>query len=390
MIVGGVNVVSATLAVKFQREGHQVDVFAFYEGKNDMPRANYGNVPIHIGTGFKVDEENVRRIHHIITERNIELIINQWGLPYVPTAVLKKACKGTNVKWISYYHNDPLFNGRIQVVEQMLAKEKNAIKKIVLYTKLFLAKTATSWMMRRNYNECWRFMVLSKSYISHFQQFTGLENTTKLTVMTNPVTIDKKGFIYNREKKAKEILFVGRLDPVSKRVSRLIETWAIIEPLCPEWKLTIVGDGPERGTVERLIAQENLKHVSLEGTQSPRLYYERASIMAMTSDFEGLPLVLAEGMTFGVVPVVYGSFAAVYDIIDDNQNGVIVPKTNGSFDVKVMADSLMCIMTDEKKRQRMADSAILRSKDYSIDYIYKKWEMIFNDLENENKEDCLS
>lgn len=47
--------------------------------------------------------------------------------------------------------------------------------------------------------------------------------------------------------------------------------------------------------------------------------------MILTSEYEGFPLVLAEAMSFGVIPVVYGSYSAVYDIISDGVDGMILP-----------------------------------------------------------------
>ena len=107
--LGGVNMVSAKLAVKFKQEGHAVDIFAFYKGKDDMPRSRYQDIPIHIGHGWVDNKKNVALVKKIIESRHINLVINQWGLPYTPTATLRKACKELKVKWISFYHNDPLY-----------------------------------------------------------------------------------------------------------------------------------------------------------------------------------------------------------------------------------------------------------------------------------------
>jgi len=380
MGVGGVNVVSATLARKFIEEGHQVDVFAFFKGRDDMPKESYESIPVHIGYGFKVNRQNTTLVRNLIKERGIELIINQWGLPYVPTATLKKACKGTDTKWISYYHSNPLFNGRIQEVVIALSGQKSLIKCMLLRLKLAIAKTITGRMMRHNYHECWRFMVLSEAYIENFHKFTGLRHTEKLRVMTNPITVDSSGYSFSQDNKEKEIIFVGRLDPISKKVSRLVAAWSFIEAQCQGWRLTIVGDGPERGTIEDLISKYGLKRVGIEGFKPPRPYYERASVLAMTSDFEGWPLVLGECMTFGVVPVVYDSFEALHDIVDNGVNGIIVPKEDGKFSARIMAESLLLVIDDKEYREKMMRQAIVKSRDFSIEGIYAKWEAVFKEL----------
>ena len=45
----------------------------------------------------------------------------------------------------------------------------------------------------------------------------------------------------------------------------------------------------------------------------------------LTSDLEGFGLVIIESMSYGVVPVVYGSYEAVFDIIRNDVSGFITP-----------------------------------------------------------------
>lgn len=385
MGVGGVNVVSATLSRKFQEEGHKVVIFAFYEGDNDMIRESYGNAPIIIGDGFKVCTDNVQKIKSIIKNHQIDLIINQWGLSYAPTAVLKKACKDTHTKWISYYHSDPLFNGKTHDLEIALEQGSNPLMRILNRVKLHVMRKVTSEMMRYNYKACWRFMILADSYICHFKQFTGLKSIEKLRVMNNPITINTSGFDFNLEKKQKELIFVGRLDPSNKRVSRLVEAWSIVEPQNCDWKLTIVGDGPEKDQIIATVKKKKLKNVELVGKQNPRPYYERASLLGMTSDFEGWPLVLGECMSFGVVPVVYDSVDAIHDIVEDGVTGLLVPKVNGGFSIEEMAKGLMKLIQDDHLRIEMMKRALKNSEDFCINSIYKCWCNIFDEFENERE-----
>ena len=116
-----------------------------------------------------------------------------------------------------------------------------------------------------------------------------------------------------------------------------------------------------------------MQNVLFEGFQKPLEYYKRASILALTSEYEGFPLVLAECMSFGVVPCVYDSFAAVRDIIEDDTNGLIIKKKNGNFSAKEMAKRLAEIMADAQKLDSMAKKSIETSKKYSIDSVYAQW-----------------
>jgi len=375
--IGGLEVVTAVLANKFISEGHYVSVFAFEKRSGKVIERFGKDVEITIAGKYLKTKENIVLLRHLLIEKKIDVVINQWGLPLIPIKTLCDAKRGLKVRVISVYHNDPLQNGRIQSVETQLTKTGNVLKKAVLRCKKLAFRCVTGYAMRYIYRKSDVFEVLSPSFVSHFQQFTWLENTSKLVVQTNPITIDIDGSEYHTEKKQKEIIYVGRIDYTQKRVFRVIETWAQLEYLFPDWQLTIVGDGEERENIEHMVRDLELKHVNFEGFQSPRTYYERASILVLTSEFEGFPLVLAECMSFGVVPAVYGSYSAVYDIIEDGFDGIIVSKTEEGFNAFEMAERIKSLIEDKNKLNAMALSAIEKSKNYSIDKIYDQWKVVF-------------
>ena len=368
--IGGVNVVSSVLANKFLEDGHNVSVFTFYKGTDEI-RSRFDNrIPIVIGNGFECNKKNILLLRNFIIGNKTQVIINQWGLPYVPIKTLMKAQKELQIKIISVYHNDPLQNGKIQDVEKKISTTSNWLKNSYLKIKKNLIKKITSFSMGYVYNHSDKFIVLSPSYITNFKIFTKNYNPHKIEVIPNPITCDSNGFVYDKSNKQTEIIYVGRLDQTQKCVQRIITIWAHLEKKFPNWCLSIVGDGPDRKNLEQLTKEMNLNRVSFEGIQNPRPYYERASILLLTSDFEGFPLVLAEAMQFGVIPVVYDSFAAVRDIIDDGFNGLIIPKPYNIDNTTKIIESLL---NDETLRYRMSNAAIKRSKDFSIDKIAKIW-----------------
>lgn len=372
--MGGLEVVSSVLANKFASEGHNISIFAFEKRTGNVLSRICNSVDVIIGGKYEDSPEQVSCLREILIKKKVDIVINQWGLPLVPIKVLLKAKRSlSSIKIISVYHNDPLQNGRVQGVEVKLLHTPNPVMKLLLYAKKFAYRCVTGYAMRYVYLHSDVFEVLSPSFVSHFQQFTLLKITPKLVVQTNPITIDNTGFEYRPQKKNNEIIYVGRVDYTQKRVHRIIDVWAQLEDSFPDWELTIVGDGVERENMEHLVSYLNLHHVNFEGFQSPRPYYERASILLLTSEFEGFPLVLAECMSFGVVPVVYGSYSAVYDIIDDDKDGIIVPKGNDGFNADVMAERIKPLMANHDKLNYMALNTIEKSKNYSINKIYEQW-----------------
>ena len=323
----------------------------------------------------------MERLRSVLVEQKIDVVVNQWGLPYIPSKVLKEAKAGLNIRTIAIYHNSPDTNARIKEVEIALSQSRNPLKTCLLKCKKAVFKAITSRSMRYVYNHSDLYMVLSPSFIDKFKDFTGIKHPSHLIVQTNPVTIDASGYVFSAEKKRKEIIYVGRIDYNQKRVYRVIDAWAILEKQFPDWQLTIVGDGPERKHIEKQAEELNLQRIRFDGFQNPKPYYERASVLVLTSEYEGFPLVLAECMSFGIVPVVYGSYSAVYDIIKHQENGMIVQPQNGKFDVNEMARNLAFVMRNEEKRNEMAKNAILTSeRDYSLESIYRSWEKVLNAL----------
>jgi len=378
--VGGVEVVTATLANKFVAEGHNVAIFAREFRKTNLADRLSPQIHLYIGCGDNDCKENVDALHKVYVKENVQIVVNQWGLPYKPIRLARKAEKNHKVKIISFHHNDPATNGRLNAIELKLKENKSFLKKILFMIQRKVYHTITSFSMRYTYDHSERFMVLSNSYLEHLRKFINVSEESKQGVLTNPVTVDKGDYIYSQEKKEKSILFCGRLDNVQKCPVRVLEVWNNLSPKFKDWSLYFIGDGPDRSFLEHMAKEKNLQNVYFEGFQNPVEYYKKASILAMTSDFEGFPLVLAECMNFGVVPCVYNSFAALHDIIQDKENGLIIEKENGLFSSEKMAEELSKIMHDESKLRAMAKAAVKTSENFSIDTIYDRWEKVLSEI----------
>ena len=375
--IGGLEVVTAVLANKFVEEGHRVSVFSFLGGKHSIAERFDARIKLYQQDDYSQSKENVARLRKILVDDKIDVIINQWGLPYTPIKTARKAAKGLDVKIISVYHNAPSFNGRIQKLSIALMDCENPMKRLALSLLRSAFKKVTSKAMAYIYKKSDLFLVLSPSYIEDFKKFTGVSDGSHLQVLTNPITVAQDGYEYAFDKKQKEIIYVGRLDFVQKRVYRVIDTWNYLEERFPDWQLTIVGDGEDRENLENHVKCLGLKHVSFEGFQKPIEYYKRASILLLTSDFEGFPLVLAECMSFGVIPAVYNSYSAVGDIIDDGKDGIVIPYHTNGYQADEAADLVIQIMEDDAKREQMALAAVEKSKEYSVERIYGEWNKIF-------------
>lgn len=371
--VGGIGVVTSTLANKFIEEGHHVVLASFLKPPAEMLAKFDKKVVVESLGAYTDNDEIVSNLRTLLISNKVDVIINQLGLPFLPCKVINKAKKGLNIKTIAFYHNSPDTNARIKDVEIARSETHNPLKRAMLYAKMFAFKQITSRSMKYVYQHTDLYMVLSPSFVKKFKEFTGITHPDHLQVLTNPVTIDSSSYDYSLSKKQKEIIYMGRIDYNQKRVYRVVDTWAKLEPMFPDWKLTIVGDGIARKDIEKQVKEYGLQRVSFEGFQQPKSYYERASILMLTSEYEGFPLVLAECMSFGVIPVVYDSYSAVRDIIDDGKDGVVIPFDKNGYDANKAAGMLEHIMQNDSLRDMIAITSIEKSKVYSVEKIYQEW-----------------
>ena len=379
--IGGQEVVTATLAKPFVDHGHNVSIAVFNKPNPQMVARLDTRVKVYTIGEFRYTESNVRKLRKILIQEKADIVINQWGLPYVPAKVLHKARKGLGIKTIAVYHNSPDSNARLKGVELALEHTDNPLKRLLLFCKMFAFKQITSCSMRYVYYHSDLYMVLSPSFIDKFKCFTGIKNPNHLVVQTNPVTIDVSGYNFSPEEKQKEVLYVGRIDHNQKRVRRIIDAWTLLEKQYPEWRLTIVGDGPERTNLERLVETERLKNVFFEGFKTPEPYYKRASILTLSSEYEGFGLVIVEAMSYGVVPVVLGSYSAVYDILEDGKNGFILPYDKAvGFNAKDMAGRMAWLMKHKDEREAIAYDAFVSSKRFDIEKIGSEWNKQLNNV----------
>ncbi|MEV0618685.1 glycosyltransferase family 4 protein [Nonomuraea sp. NPDC050404] len=173
------------------------------------------------------------------------------------------------------------------------------------------------------------------------------------------------------------VVAAGRLVP-QKGFDLLIEAFAQVVPEHPEWRLRIFGTGARAGQLKGLIERHGLgAHVSLPG-RTDRLDRELAdaSVYALSSRFEGLPMVMIEAMTHALPVVAFDCPTGPKDVLTDGVNGVLVPPR----DVDALAAALNRVIADRKLRLRMGKAALRTSRAYGPEQVMPLWEDLFSEL----------
>ena len=378
---GGVEVVTTVLANKFVNDGHQVTIVSFEQPHMELAKQLNAGVKIEKLDYPIISRKNIKCLHAWIEEYKIDLIINQWGLPFTTTLLCNKAIKDTQCKLISVLHGAPDTSKVIIKAQDKANAARNPILrfiyKILQYIKSGIVKASIRYNCKHNE----RYILLSKGFIQTLVKYAKIGKPDNIVAIGNPVTIpvDLTGFCM--ENKKKQLLYVGRMDYENKRVNRIVEVWQDIYKDYPQWELVLVGDGPHKSKLMEYVDDNKIARVRFEGFQiePPIQYYKDASIFMLTSDLEGFGLVIVEGMSYGVVPVVYGSYEAVYDIIRDGHSGFITPNP---YNKEYTIGKVKFLMDNDDKRREMAVEAMRDAGRFTVESISRLWYDIIKEVVN--------
>lgn len=372
---GGVGRVTDTLCKELQKRGYQVFYLNADWVAEERKKYKYP-APVTILPIKNIDDAQcVISYRKYLTENKIDVVINQDAL-YVD---FYNNVGDLPIKVISVIHNNPLMNYN-HLLNDLLTLRNNSLlermKRIVrclLYLRV--KKQLKEYIDKRFGNiilSSDKILMLSPYYVQSLKNF-GISVENKFDYVYNPNSFPLQTSLF---KKKKEIIYVGRLDNRSKKVGRLIKVWSKVGKKYPDWNLTIVGDGPDRNQLEVLKKKFQVGNLTFEGFQSPIEYYKRASIICMTSSFEGFPMVLVEAMQFGCVPIAFDSFEAIHDVIIPEKTGELVKP----FKIKDYINKLSNLIDDDTKRTTMSDAASMYVARFDVKTIADRWEYILETL----------
>jgi GalNAc-alpha-(1->4)-GalNAc-alpha-(1->3)-diNAcBac-PP-undecaprenol alpha-1,4-N-acetyl-D-galactosaminyltransferase len=166
----------------------------------------------------------------------------------------------------------------------------------------------------------------------------------------------------------KRIVTIGRLSK-EKGHKYLIE--AISKMNLDGWVLDIIGDGPERKSLEELVEKNSLvDKVFFHGMQKDiSLYLSRSKIFVLPSLSEAFPLALIEAMSLGLACISTDCLAGNSVIIENEVNGLVVKPA----DSNQLMNSMNLLINNESLCQRLSIKALEIGDTLSEDKIYKKY-----------------
>lgn len=214
-----------------------------------------------------------------------------------------------------------------------------------------------------------RVVVLSEADARQWRRFV-----SRVSVIYNPVTIKAQRVADYSVRRA---MAVGRLDR-QKGFDTLIAAWKRVVARYPDWQLDIYGDGPQKETLQRLIAAEGLQQsVFLRGrADDVASAYARHSLFVLSSRCEGFGLVLVEAGICGLPLVSFDCQQGPAEIITP-ENGILVRPVG---DVAALATAISKLAGDAELRRAMGQQALNLASRFNLEDIAGQWKEMLSTL----------
>ncbi|TMS00645.1 glycosyltransferase family 4 protein [Nonomuraea basaltis] len=202
-------------------------------------------------------------------------------------------------------------------------------------------------------------------------EYRALLNRTPIVRIPNAVHVEHRT---HSDQSHPIVIAVGRLVP-QKGFDMLIDAFAATAAQFPQWRLRIFGTGPSKDRLQQRIDEHGSgDRMRLMG-RSDRIDEElaQASIYALSSRIEGLPLAMIEAMGHALAIVAFDCPTGPADLLTPGKNGLPVPPR----DVEALAEALARLMTDRELRRRLGAAAAESAGEYTPERVMPLWEDLF-------------
>lgn len=233
----------------------------------------------------------------------------------------------------------------------------------------------------------WRLIDIYRSnqdekLVTHYDKFIVLTNEDKeywgnlANIKVIPNFIHKIPKVQSNLNE-KICIAVGRLT-YQKGYDRLIDVWKLVNEKFSDWQLHIYGNGELYDILQKKINDNKLNKVIkiFSPTLQIEEVYKKSSIFLLTSNYEGLPMVLLEAFSYGLPVVSFACKCGPKDLIEDGVNGYLV--SNG--DIEHFAEKVINLISDKELRQQIGQNAYISIHKYSEANIMNEWIDLFNKI----------
>lgn len=173
------------------------------------------------------------------------------------------------------------------------------------------------------------------------------------------------------------IVYVGRIEEKQKRVSDLVKVALELYKKNIQFKLNIVGDGPEvdnvRKSLENLIKLGMLELHGWKGKEAIISMMRQSDVFILTSAYEGFSIALTEAMANGCCPIVTDIRSGNQQMIKNGENGFLIRLGDIDSYIRTISE----IAVDRSKLQQLRQSAFEKGIEYSTQRMAENYEEDF-------------
>jgi len=176
---------------------------------------------------------------------------------------------------------------------------------------------------------------------------------------------------------------VGRLSD-QKDPTTFVRAAAAVAAEIPEARFVMVGHGPLRSQVERLIGDLGLgDRFLLTGVRADIAAILRSfDVFLLTSLWEGMPLVIPQAMACRV-PVVASTADGNRELIRDGQNGLLAPPSSP----EQFARGVVRLLREKDLRDRLVEQGTRTADDFTLAHTIPQLENLYLDcLQRRNRQ----
>ena len=357
--VGGSGIFATRLGVELAKRGHETH-FITYERPFAIQDQDYENVHVHLVSIveyplFKYPPYTVAlgsEMFRVTEQQNLNLINVHYALPHSTAAFLAREITGK--PYVVTLHGSDV---------TILGSDSSYMPVNTLSVEKADAVTA----------------------VSNFIAVEARENLgVNQEIKVIPNFVDSKKFAPTpyKEDKIRDgrdvvITHISNFRPV-KRIQDLVYAMRIVTKEVPDARLVLVGNGPERHKIERLVDRLDLgKHVDFTGFRSDISHLLGCTdVVVLCSETESTPLTLLEGMSCGL-PVVATEVGGIPEIVENGVNGYLVPPKHP----EAIAEKILELNADPKLRRRLGGAARERILDqYTIERIVGQYVDVYEEI----------
>ena len=253
--------------------------------------------------------------------------------------------------------------------------------------KEFLKTAIHNWL--RDYmRKCQHIVIPSESIKDILIRDYGLEDCYTViptgTDLRPFLRADGKGLRQNQGwQDDKVIVSVGRLAH-EKNWETLLRAVAQVYPQHPDLRLVLIGDGPDRQTLESLAMELGIAgRVTFTGQlpfeQTPA-YLKAADLFAFASVTETQGLVTIEAMAAGL-PVVAVDGSGTHDIVDHGKQGCLVEN-----DPAALAAAINTLLSDPQQMKKFSVAALKKARTFEINRLGRQMVKVYEQAIQDKKE----